>query len=120
MLGKEEVPSLNEIIADRTLIDRWFNLGYKIYKNYWGEVVLTTTHLINRLLTRVLDYNNLMQLFSKNFPDFKTTNHLVPRSLGVYLLFIFTQISERNLIQGLLHAFFWDIQRKKGISVIML
>ena len=51
-------------------------------KNYWGEAVLTATHLINRLPTQVLDYNSPMQLFLKFFPNFKTTNHLVPKVFG--------------------------------------
>ena len=55
--------------------------------------MLIATHLINRLPTRVLDYNNPMQLFLKFFLDFKITNHLVPK---VFWCISFVHIQSNN------------------------
>ena len=74
-------------------VTRAFLFQKNVPKNYWGEAVLTAIHLVNRLSTRVLDYNSPMGLFSKFFPEFKTTNHLVPRVFGC---FSFVHIHSNN------------------------
>ena len=58
------------------------SLSKNVPKNYWGEVVLTAAHLINKLPSKVLDDKTPKNLFSKFFPDFKTINHLTPRIFG--------------------------------------
>ena len=51
-------------------------------KHYWGEAVLTAAHLINRLLTRVLEFQSPVALLTKFFPNFNASNNLVPRIFG--------------------------------------
>ena len=48
---------------------------------YWGEV-LTTTHFINRLPLSVLGFKSHMEVFSKFYLNFTTSNNLVPRIFG--------------------------------------
>ena len=54
----------------------------KVPKNYWGEAVLTAAHIINRLPTRVLDFQIPVQIFAKIYPNFNITNNLVPKIFG--------------------------------------
>ena len=51
-------------------------------KQYWGEAALTAAYLINRLPSQILQNNSPIQLLSKFYPNFKTSNHLVPRIFG--------------------------------------
>ena len=54
-------------------------------KQYWGEVVLTAAYLVNYLRSQTLQNSSLIQLFSKFYPHFKTSNNLVPRIFGCVL-----------------------------------
>ena len=51
-------------------------------KAYWGEAVLTSAYLINRLPTNVLQFKSPLELLNQFFPNVKTTNHLTPRIFG--------------------------------------
>ena len=51
-------------------------------KQYWGEAILTAAYLINRLPSQTLQNSSPIQLFSKFYPHFKTSNNLVPRIFG--------------------------------------
>lgn len=51
-------------------------------KNYWGEAVLTSTHLINRIPSRVLGFKTPMQVLSSFYPDLNMSNKLIPRIFG--------------------------------------
>ena len=51
-------------------------------ESFWGEAVLTATHLINRLPSRVLGFKSPLEMLSTFYPDLKTTNNLVPRIFG--------------------------------------
>ena len=53
-----------------------------VSKIYWGEVVLTTTYMINRLPSRVLGFKTPMETLSQFYPNLSTTNHLIPRIFG--------------------------------------
>ena len=46
---------------------------------YWGEAVLTTAHLINRLPTLVLGFKSPIEILIKKFPNFNVSNNLIPR-----------------------------------------
>ena len=49
---------------------------------YWGEAVLTSTYLINRLPTHVLELKSPIESLDQFFPNVKTKNHLIPRIFG--------------------------------------
>ena len=51
-------------------------------KSFWGEAVLTTAHLINRLPSRILGFKSPMDILSTFYPNLHTTNNLVPRIFG--------------------------------------
>ena len=51
-------------------------------KSYWGEVVLTATHLINPLPSRVLGFKSIMEVLPSFYPNMRTTNHLIPKIFG--------------------------------------
>ena len=51
-------------------------------KSFWGEVVLTTTYLINRLPSWILNYSSSIETLSRFFPKFDGFNHLSPRIFG--------------------------------------
>ena len=51
-------------------------------KSFWGEAILTATHLINRLPTRVLGFKSPMDILMTFYPDLHTSNNLVPRIFG--------------------------------------
>ena len=55
-------------------------------KSYWGEAVLTTTHLINGLPYRVLGFKTPMDILSSFYSNMRTTNHLIPKIFGVCVL----------------------------------
>ena len=51
-------------------------------KSYWGEVVLTATYLINRILSRLLDNKSPVKVLKSFYPHFITSNGLTPRIFG--------------------------------------
>ena len=51
-------------------------------KAYWGEAVLTSAYLINRLPTNVLQFKSPLELLNQFFPNVKTTYHLTSRIFG--------------------------------------
>ena len=51
-------------------------------KSVWGEAVLTTTYLINRLPSRILNHSSPIEILSRFFPKFGGFNHLSPRIFG--------------------------------------
>ena len=51
-------------------------------KSYWGEVVLTTTYLINRIPSRVLENKSLVEVHKNFYPHFRTSNGLTPKVFG--------------------------------------
>ncbi|RVW58904.1 hypothetical protein CK203_104233 [Vitis vinifera] len=58
---------------------------HEVPKTYWGGVILTTTHLINRLPSRVLSFKSPMDILSLFYPNIRTTNHLIPKIFGIFL-----------------------------------
>jgi transposase InsO family protein len=61
---------------------RAFMFQKNVPKSFWGEAVLTATHLINRLPSRVLGFKSPMEILSTFYPNLHTTNNLVPRIFG--------------------------------------
>ena len=70
-------------------------------KSFWGEAVLTAVYLINRMPSRVLGYQNPINVLSKFFSDFSNSCKLPPKIFGCVSLCIFTITTGLNLIQGL-------------------
>ena len=56
-------------------------------KVFLGEGVLTATHLINRLPSRVLGFKSPMDVLSTFYPTLTTTNNFVPLVFG-YVSFV--------------------------------
>ena len=48
-------------------------------KSYWREVVLTTTYMINKLPSQILDFKTLLEMLAKFYPHVKTSTGLIPR-----------------------------------------
>jgi hypothetical protein len=48
-------------------------------KSFWGEAVLKTAHLINRLPSRILRFKSPMEMLSTFYPNLYTTNNIVPK-----------------------------------------
>ncbi|RVX06582.1 Retrovirus-related Pol polyprotein from transposon TNT 1-94 [Vitis vinifera] len=61
---------------------RSFMFQKNVPKSFWGEAVLTTAHLINRLPSRILGFKSPMDILSTFYPNLHTTNNLVPRIFG--------------------------------------
>ena len=51
-------------------------------KSYWGEAVLTSTHIINRLPSTTLGLKTPMEVLSSFYPNVQTSNNLTPRIFG--------------------------------------
>ena len=51
-------------------------------KSYWGEAVLTSTYLINRIPSRVSDNKSPIEVLKSFYPHFRTSNGLTPRVCG--------------------------------------
>ena len=54
----------------------------RVPKHLWGETVLTTCYLINRLLNRVLQYLTPMSILIKSYPIFQSLNSLPLKTFG--------------------------------------
>ncbi|KAJ9703130.1 hypothetical protein PVL29_004767 [Vitis rotundifolia] len=51
-------------------------------KSYWGEAIFTTTYMINRIPSRVLDNKSPVEILESFYPHFRTSNGLTPRVFG--------------------------------------
>ena len=51
-------------------------------KTYWEEAILTTTFLINRMPSRVIDFKSPVDVLLKFFPNFKDIETLPPKIFG--------------------------------------
>ena len=90
----------------------------RVSKSYWGEVVLTATHL-NRLPSRILGFKCPMKIISTFYLNMRTINHPIPKIFGCmcHLCMFIVKIRE-NWIQEQLNALLWDIlQLKSDIRV---
>ena len=61
---------------------RAFMFQKNVPQSFWGKAVLTTTHLINRLPSRILGFKSPMEMLSTFYPNLHTTTNLVPRIFG--------------------------------------
>jgi transposase InsO family protein len=74
---------------------RAFLFQNNVPKHFWGEAVLTATHIINRLPTKVLDFKSPMQILSQFFPNYPISNGLIPRIFGC-VAFVHIHSPNRN------------------------
>ena len=51
-------------------------------KVYWGEAVLTAVHLMNRIPTKLLGYQSLVNMLNSKYPTIKLTSGLAARLFG--------------------------------------
>ena len=68
---------------------------------FWGEAVLTAAYLINRMPSRVLGYQNPINVLSKFFLDFNNFCKLPPKIFGCVSFVHIHNHNKGNLIQGL-------------------
>ena len=69
----------NRHLLDQT---RALLFQHKVPIRFWGEAVLTTCHLINRLPSTILTSKSPMDVLSSFYPNVSTSNQLVPRIFG--------------------------------------
>ena len=100
---------------------RAFLFQKHVPKTYQGGVILTTTHLINRLPSKVLSFKSPMDILSLFYPNIRTTNHLIPKIFG-YVSFVHVhnpnkgKLDPKAIKQS--NVFLQDIpQLKRGTSV---
>lgn len=62
-------------------ITRVFLFQQHLPKSYWGDAVLTASHLINRLSSRVLGDKSPLDMLSESFPNLHT-NQVPPKVFG--------------------------------------
>ena len=81
-----DTPQQNGIVErkNRHLLDiaRSLLLSSNVPKRFWGEVVLTTTYLINRLPFKVLDFSTPHQVFLQHFPQSRLISSLPSKIFG--------------------------------------
>lgn len=88
-----------------------------IPKKFWGEAVLTTTYLINRLPSCILKFNTLIQSFQKHFPTSKLAV-FHQKCLNALHLFMFIPSNGESLIHVHLNVYLLDTRlHKRGISI---
>ncbi|KAL5850211.1 hypothetical protein ACOSQ4_008224 [Xanthoceras sorbifolium] len=66
-------------------------------KFFWGEAVLTTTYLINRLPSRVLNFDTPCHVLLKRFPHTRLISHLSIKVFGCTAFVQLTQIHRSKL-----------------------
>ncbi|KAJ9547057.1 hypothetical protein OSB04_019600 [Centaurea solstitialis] len=55
---------------------------HNIPKSYWGEAILTSSYIINRLPSKVLGLQSPLECLSKFHPDVRSSFNLTPRIFG--------------------------------------
>ena len=51
-------------------------------KSYWGEAVLTSTYVINRIPSRVLGFKSPLETLSQFYPDIQSSFNVATRVFG--------------------------------------
>ena len=84
-------------------------------KHYWGEVILTTTFLINRMPSRVLGFLTPIHVFSQVFPHNRLVSNILLRIFG-YTSFIHVHSQNRTKLdpRALKTIFLGDSPTQKG------
>lgn len=62
-------------------------------KQYWGEVVLTVAHLINKFPTKALSFKSPMESLTKYFPNFSASKNLTAR---IFISVAFVHVHSKN------------------------
>ena len=57
-------------------------LNYQVPRSYWGEAILTSTHLVNRLPSQRLQFSSPLNRMNATFPDVCLRTGLLPRVFG--------------------------------------
>ncbi|KAL5840582.1 hypothetical protein ACOSQ4_013190 [Xanthoceras sorbifolium] len=63
-------------------VARSLMIAMNVPKNFWGEAVLTAAYLINRLPSRVLNFQTPCQVFSMKFPNNRLLSHIPQKVFG--------------------------------------
>ena len=79
-------PAQNGIAERRigyvTSTARTLLLNYQVPWSYWGEAILTSTHLVNRLPSQRLGFRSPLDRMNAVFPDVQLRTGLLPRVFG--------------------------------------
>lgn len=82
-------------------------------KTFWGDVILTSTYLINQITSPTLSFDSHLQKLQKYFPlQFKYT---CKKCVKVLFLYMFTPIKGTNLIHILLNMCSLGIPSLKNV-----
>ena len=57
-------------------------LSYQVPRSYWGEAILTSTHLVNRLPSQRLQFSSPLDRMNATFLDVRLQTGLLPRVFG--------------------------------------
>lgn len=87
-------------------------------KSYWGEAVITTTHMINRLPLRVLHFKTPMAILAKFYPHVKVSNGLIPRIFGCTTFVHVHSPNRGKLDPRAIACIYWLLIHTKGIQVL--
>ena len=63
-------------------VARALMLSSHVLKNFWGEVILTTTYLINRMPSRVLSFQTPCKVLLKAYPRTWLISSIPPKVFG--------------------------------------
>ena len=87
----------------------------------WGNAILTSCFLINKMPKRALNYATPLQTLKNTFPNIHLTSNLPFKFLAVQCSSMCQHFSDPNLIQEPKNVFFQVMLLiKKGISVLIL
>ena len=91
-----------------------------VSKYLWGDAILTTCYLINRMPTRVLQYITPLACLKKIFSDCRITSDLPLKVFGCIVLSIYQPILDPNLTLGQKNVFSYDmLQIREGSNVLI-
>ncbi|RVW87339.1 Retrovirus-related Pol polyprotein from transposon RE2 [Vitis vinifera] len=94
-------------------VARSLMFSMNVPKLFWGQAVLTTAYLINRMPSRVLKFQTPCQTLLKSFPTTRLISTVPPKFSGALSLFISINNIEVNLILGHSSASFLGILQIK-------
>lgn len=101
-------------------VTRSLMMATNVPKQFWGEVILSATYLINRMSPYVLNFNFPYSTLKKSYPTNIIITSIPLKVFDVQLLFT-TTTQTANLIPNPSNVFFWGTQvTKRGISVTLL
>nr|CAN61071.1 hypothetical protein VITISV_006592 [Vitis vinifera] len=118
VVGEDDIGQQNGIAErkNRHLLEvaRALMLFSHVPKNFWGEVVLIATYLINRMPSRVLNFQTLCKVFLKSYLRTQLISSIPPKAFVISL----TDIRIPNNIQEALQILEWKAMIEEEIRAL--